>query len=276
MSLTLTAVQQTEYDALVKAEYRSRGHLLRDSMRVKSEVIGASVDFRKVGQIVAQPTAFQQAVTVQDPGYTSATATLVKFTAPIAVDSVQELTVNFDSKMESAMLVGDAMGRRTDQIAIDAVDANPGSTIADGGTNFTYAKYTQVLENFEDNAVPLTDRWVWMSPSNLRALLAAQEFTSIDFTANRILDKGFAREYLGFNIVVIPTMTEGGLPKAGNIRSAFAVHKMGLGMGVGHNLRTEINYIPEKTSWLVNGVFSAGAVVIDNRGILQIDTDETA
>jgi hypothetical protein len=51
---------------------------------------------------------------------------------------------------------------------------------------------------------------------------------------------------------------------------------MSTGMGIGMNFRTEVNYIPQNTSYLVNGVFSAGAVVIDNRGVLAIECDETA
>jgi len=276
MSISLTAVQQTEFDALVKAEYQSKGFLLRDSIRMRHDVVGSAIDFRKVGQIIAAPTAYQQSVTAQDPGYVKATATLAKFTAPIAIDSVQELTVNFDSKMESAMLVADAMGRRSDQITIDAVAADVGDTILNGGTNFTYAKYTQMLENFEDNAVNLDERYVAMSASNFRSLLSAQEFTSIDFTANRVIDTAVARQYLGFNLIIIPSMVEGGLPKTGNIRNAFAWQKMGVGAGIGHNFRTEINYIPEKTSWLVNGIFSMGAVVIDNKGVMMIQCDESA
>ena len=48
MSTSLTAVQQIEFDALVKAEYQSLGFLLRDTVRVRRDVIGASVSFRKV------------------------------------------------------------------------------------------------------------------------------------------------------------------------------------------------------------------------------------
>jgi hypothetical protein len=276
MSTSLTAVQQIEYDALVKAEYRSRGFKLRPGVYNKENVVGRFVDFRKVDQVISVQAAYQQAVTAQDPGYDKAQATLEKYVTPILIDEVQELTVNFDSKMESSMLVADAMGRRSDQIIIDALDADPGSTIANGGTNMTYAKYTQIIEFFEDNAVPLGDRFVAMSGNNFRALLQEQEFTSTFYTANRVLDKGMVREYLGLNVIIIPDMTEGGLPLAGNIRSAFAWHRQSTGMGVGQNFRTEINYIPEKTSWLVNGVFSAGAVVIDNRGVLQVDCDETA
>jgi hypothetical protein len=68
-------------------------------------------------------------------------------------------------------------------------------------------------------------------------------------------------------------MTEGGLPQVGNINQVLAFHKMSTGMGIGKNFRTEINYIAQNTSWLINGIFSAGAVVIDNKGVMAVDCD---
>jgi len=274
MSLSLTNVQQTEFDALVKAEYFSRGFLLRDSIRMRRDVIGNAVQFRKVGEVIAVATGYMQSVTIQDPGYTPETAILVKYTAPTAVDTVQELTVNFDVKMENAMLVADAMGRRSDQITIDAIAADVGATIATAASNFTYAKYTQMIQFFENNAVPLGERFVAMSASNFRSLLAADQFVSTFYTQNRVLDRGFVREYLGFNLIIIPQMTEGGLPLTGTVRTALAWHRQAVGMGIGHDFRTEINYLPRETSWLINGIFSAGATVIDDKGTLAISCDE--
>lgn len=275
MSTSLSVVQQIEFDALVKAEYHSRGFLLRDTVRTRRDVIGYQVSFRKVNQIQAVQTAYLASVVIQDPGYTKADCNLLKYTAPTAVDSVQELTVNFDTKMENAMLVADAMGRRSDQITINAFAADPGDTIVNGGTNMTYAKYTRIIEFFDNNAVPLAERFVAVSANNFRALLQAQEFTSTFYTQNRVLDKGFIREYLGINFIIIPEMAEGGLPKTGNIRKTFAWHKQSTGMAIGHDFRTEINYLPRETSWLINGIFSAGAVVIDNNGVLEVDCDES-
>jgi len=273
MSTSLTAVQQIEYDALVKAEYRSSGFLLRDSMRMKYDVIGAYVNFRKVNQVISVPTAYLQSVVIQDPGYTSVTATLQKFTTPTAVDSVQELTVNFDTKMENALLVAQAMGRRSDQIGINALIADVGSTIPAGGVNFTYVKYTQMMQFFENHGVPLSDRFVAMSASMFQSLLQAEQFTSTFYTQNRVIDVAQVRTYLGFNLIIIPQMTEGGLPynTGTGIQTALAWHKMSSGMAIGHDFRTEIHYLPRETSWLINGVFSAGAVVVDNRGTLAID-----
>jgi hypothetical protein len=275
MSTSLSVVQQIEFDALVKAEYHSRGFLLRDTVRTRRDVIGYQVSFRKVNQIQAVQTAYLASVVIQDPGYAKADCNLLKYTAPTAVDSVQELTVNFDTKMENAMLVADAMGRRSDQITINALAADPGDTILNGGTNMTYAKYTRIIEFFDNNAVPLAERYVAVSANNFRSLLQAQEFTSTFYTQNRVLDKGFIREYLGINFIIIPEMAEGGLPKVGNIRKTFAWHKQSTGMAIGHDFRTEINYLPRETSWLINGIFSAGAVVIDNTGVLEVDCDES-
>ena len=275
MSTSLTAVQQIEFDALVKAEYQSLGFLLRDTVRVRRDVIGASVSFRKVNQIQAVPTGYLQTVVIQDPGYSQYSAIIQKYTAPTAVDSVQELTVNFDAKMENAMLVANALGRRSDQIIINALAAGPGQTIVDGGTNMTYAKYTQAIQFFDNNAVPLPERFAAMSASNFQSLLQANQLVSTFYTQNRVLDKGFVRDYLGINLIVIPEMQEGGLPFASsNIRETFFWHKQSTGMGIGHDFRTEINYLPRETSWLVNGIFSAGAIIIDNLGVLQINCDE--
>jgi len=273
MSQSLTAVQQTDFDELVKAEYRSKGFLLRDSVRTKNDVIGSSVEFRKVDQVISVPTAYLAAVTIQDPDYTKVTCNIQKYTTPTAVDTVQELTVNFDDKMENAMLVGQGMGRRSDQIIIDALAADPGTTIVDGGTNFDYLKFTEIYENFENNAVPKGERYLALSAPMIRSIMQDDQFISTFYTENRILDRGYILEYLGINVITIPQMTEGGLPITGDIQTAFAWHKMSTGMAIGHDFRTEINYLPDRTSWLVNGIFSAGAVVIDNRGVIAIDCD---
>lgn len=278
MSISLTAVQQEEFDALVKAEYRSRGFLLRDTVRTRSDVIGNTCQFRKVGQVIANQQAYQNTIAIQDPGFTAHTATLLKYAAGTAVDEIQELTVNFDSKRELAMVVAMAVGRRSDQIVIDALD-NSGTTntIANGGTNMTYAKLREIVQFFEENAVPISERFLAMSGNNLRALLAADQIISRFYTSNDAVVDGNLnyKELMGTNIRIIPTMTEGGLPKSGDIRTCFAWHKMSTGMAIGQDLKTEINYLPRETSWFVNGLFFAGATAIDTRGIITIDCDES-
>ncbi len=67
---------------------------------------------------------------------------------------------------------------------------------------------------------------------------------------------------------------EGGLPIASSERKLWAFHRDAIGYAEGIAPRTEINYIPEKTSWLVNAVFSAGAIAIDAEGIVEVQTSD--
>jgi len=88
--------------------------------------------------------------------------------------------------------------------------------------------------------------------------------------------QGELNTFLGFMFHVLGDRSEGGLVVDGSLdRSCFAFHKDAVGYGEGIAMRTEINYIAEKTSWLVNEVFSAGAVAIDDEGIVKITCRET-
>ncbi len=278
MAAILTAVQQTEFDAMVKAEYRSRGFRLRDTVTTRTDVIGSTVQFRKVDEVIANAVGFTNTIAIQNPDFTAHTATLVKYAAGTAVDEIEDLTVNFSTKQELAMVVAMAIGRRSDQIIINALYADPGQTIVNGGTNLSYAKLRNVIQYFEENAVPLEERFLAITGNMLRAVLASDQLISRFYTSNDAVVSGTLnyRDVLSMNIRVIPSMTEGGLPNpTGNIYSALAWHKMSTGMGIGQDLRTEINYLPRETSWFVNGLFYAGAVVIDNRGVFRIDCDSS-
>lgn len=283
MSLSLTQVQQTEFDELVKLEYRAKGFKLRDTIRTRTDVIGNTVQFRKVGQVIAQQTGYQNTIPIQDPGFTPHVATLLKWTAGTAVDEVQELTVNFDAKRELAMTVAMAIGRRNDQIIIDALNASGTPNIipvgfgGGGNQNMTYAKMLKIREYFDDLSVPIEERFVAMSANNLSALMVDKHFTSRFYTSEDAVKTGTLdyRDVLGVNIRIIPQMTEGGLPLAGNIRTCFAWHKMSSGFGLGMDMRVEVNYLPREVSWFVAGLFFAGAVAIDTRGIVTIACDES-
>ncbi len=282
MPQSLSNVEQVEFDAMVKLEYRSRGFILRDTTRVRTDVVGATCQFRKVGQVIANPVAYQNTVAIQDPGFTALTATLVKYAAGTAVDEIQDLTVNFDTKRELAMVVAMAIGRRSDQIIIDALGAGGSdqATIAAGGTNMSYAKMRNVVQYFEQDAVPIEERYIAMSGNNLRALLNDDHITSRFFTSNDTVVDGSLqyKDLLSMNVRIIPDMTEGGLPigvTAANVRNCYAWHKMAMGMAIGQDMRTEVNYLPRETSWFVNGLFFAGAVTIDNRGVFFVNADES-
>ena len=90
------------------------------------------------------------------------------------------------------------------------------------------------------------------------------------------LVQGDITSFMGFNFITIGDRSEGGLTGggSGSTRKVYAYHKMAVGMAESMAIRSEINYIPEKTSWLVSSMFSAGAIAIDAGGCVDITCTE--
>ncbi len=138
------------------------------------------------------------------------------------------------------------------------------------------AKLRRAKKLLDAANVPMEGRCMVISASGLEGLLGETQTTSADFNSVRALVSGDIDTFLGFKFVTIGDRSEGGLPIDGSLdRTCYAFHRDAVGMGIGMNQRTEINYVPEKTSFLVNSMFSAGAVAIDDEGIVKITCRES-
>ena len=109
--------------------------------------------------------------------------------------------------------------------------------------------------------------------NGLAALLDETELTSSDFATVKALSMGEINTFLGFRFIMLGDRDEGGLPLP-STRTSFAFHRDAVGMGISMNQKSEINYVPEKTSFLVSSMFSAGAIAIDDEGIVKISSTE--
>jgi hypothetical protein len=78
-----------------------------------------------------------------------------------------------------------------------------------------------------------------------------------------------AKRWLGFMF-----FTHSGLTLTGSSRDCHAYHKSAVGLATGADIRTEINYIPEKVSNLITSYMSMAAVMIDNLGAIEVQVTE--
>jgi len=202
-------------------------------------------------------------------------ATLQNWNAPEYTDIFDQAAVNFDEQSELAEAIAMAIGRREDQLIIDAAVAGTGSTVAAGGTNLTVAKLRAGAKNLNKAGVPSKDRHILVSAEGLDSMLGETEATSSDFAVVKALVQGEIDTFVSFKFHTIEDRDEGGLPIAANIRSTMGYHMKGIGIAVGIGPKTEVNYIAQKTSWLANGILKAGAVARDPEGIVTIETDES-
>jgi hypothetical protein len=280
MSISLSNAFVTLFDAEVKQAYQGKAMLV-PAVRQRRGVEGSTVKFPKVGRGVATVRVPQTDVTPLNVGFSSVTLTLADYNAAEYSDIFSQAKVNFDERQELVQVVAGAMGRRQDQMILDALGASSTSlTVANsiGGstTNMNVAKLREAKRLLDKGNVPPDGRHIIIHANGLSNLLSETSVTSSDFNSVKALVQGDINTFLGFQFHVLGDRSEGGLAIDGSLdRTCFAFHKDAVGYGEGIAMRTEINYIAEKTSWLVNEVFSAGAVAIDDEGIVKITCRET-
>lgn len=277
MAQSLTNAFVTLFDEEVKQAYQGEA-LLRGTMRTRTGVQGNTVKFPKIGKGVATVRVPQTDVTPLNVTYSQVTATMTDYIAAEYSDIFHQGKVNFDERRELVQVVSKSIARRMDQLCIDALNAAASpSTVATsvGGaaSNMNIDKLRAAAKALNEKNVPAEGRHLLMHSSQLDALLGETETTSSDFASVRALVRGEINSFMGFNIITMGDRDEGGVPKP-STRTCFAWHQDSMGYAESMSQKSEVNYIPEKTSFLVSSMFSAGAVAIDDEGIVKISCTE--
>lgn len=281
MAISLSNAFVTLFDAEVKQAYQGKAQLV-GAVRQRRGVESSTVKFPKVGRGVATARVSQSDVTPMNVGFSNVTCTLGDWNAAEYSDIFSQQKVNFDERSELVQVVGNAIGRRQDQLILDALNASSTSlTVSNdiGGTdtNMNVAKLREAKKLLDKNNVPMDGRHIIVHANSLSAMLGETSVTSSDFNTVKALVQGEINTFLGFTFHVLGDRSEGGLPIDGSSdRTLYAFHRDAIGYAEGIAPRTEINYVPEKTSWLVNALFSAGAISIDDEGIVKITARDTA
>ena len=283
MSTNLSPAFETMFNSEVHHAYQS-SRTLDGVCRMKNGVIGSTYKWPKLAAGVATERTAQTDVVPLNSVFSSISATLADWSASEYSDVFNNAKVSFEERNELATVVGSAIGRRYDQIIIDSIiAASAGTTVANtvvttgsaGASNLNVGKLIAAKKAMDAANVPPGDRHLICHANNIAGLLGDERAVSSDYSSIRALSAGQINSYLGFQFHVLGTRTEGGVPVDGSSdRTVVAFHKSAVGCAVGINPRTEINYVPEKTSWLVTTMLSMGAVAIDTDGIVDITCRE--
>jgi len=277
MAQNVTTAFVTLFESEVKQAYQSES-ILRGTMRTRTGVQGNTVKFPKIGKGVATPRINQTDVTPLNVTYSQVTANMSDFIAAEYSDIFHQTHINFDERRELVEVVSKAIARRMDQICIDALDAaaspsTVATSIGGAASNMNIEKLRATAKAMNEKNVPSEGRYLLMHASQLDSLLGETEITSADFASVKALVRGEISSFMGFQVLTMGDRDEGGVPKP-STRTCFAWHKDSLGYAESMAQKTEVNYIAEKTSFLVSSMFSAGAVAIDDEGIVKISCTE--
>ena len=277
MAVGISSAYVQLFDAEVKQAYQA-SRALAGVTRERTNVEGNQVKFPKNGKGTATVRVPQTDVTPLNVTYSQVTASMSDYIAAEYSDIFHQAKVNFDERRELVQVVGNAIGRRMDQLVIDALNAasSPSTVGTDVGgttTNLNLAKLLAAKKALDAKNVPQEGRCMVIHANGLSALLDETELTSSDFATVKSLSRGELDSFLGFRFVMLGDRDEGGLPLP-STRTSFAFHRDAVGLGISMNQKSEINYVPEKTSFLVSSMFSAGAIAIDDEGIVKISSTE--
>lgn len=284
MATTLSPAFVTLFEAEVHQAYQSSA-TLRNVARMRTGVEGSTAKFPILAKGSASVRTPSTDVVPLNGTFSSVTATLTDYVASEYSDIFNQAKINFDERQELAKLVGNAIGRREDQIIIDALIAgSAGTTVANtvvtsgsgSASDLNVGKIIEAKKGMDAKSVPPTDRHMIIHANSLASLLGDERAISADFAQVQALVRGEVNSFMGFTIHMIGDRDEGGLPKDGsNDRTCLAFHRDAIGCAVGIPPKTEVNYIPEKTSFLVTAMYSAGAIVIDANGLVDITCRES-
>jgi hypothetical protein len=273
MALDINDAFVKQFESEVHMAYQRMGSKLRNTTRFKGNVKGTSTTFQKVGTGVAGTKSRHGNVPVMSIDHTNVECTLGDYYAADYIDKLDELKINHDERMVVTQSAAAAVGRKSDELIIAALDGTS-NTITESGTDgLTQAKIETVFATFGDNDVPEDgERYFVVSPTAWTDLLGIAAFADADFVGSDDLPyKGgmVARRWLGFM-----WMTFSGLDITTNIRKNFAYHRSAIGLASGAEVSTELNYIPEKAAHLATSMMSQGAVLIDSRGVYEVQAYE--
>ena len=274
MSATITNAFITQFEAEVHMAYQRQGSKLKNLVRTVNGVSGESVKFQKVGTGEASTKARHSEVVAMNISHTNVTATLADYYASDYVDKLDELKTNIDERSVIANNAAYALGRKTDSILTDAMSSattlanNAGASGGSPATDMNIDKFKEMQELFGTNNVPDDNQRYWaIGPSQWSDLLADDQWTRAEYIGTAELPfSGMnytAKRFLGFL-----TFVHSGLDTSGSTdRHTICWHKTSMGLGVGSEVRTEVNYIPEKVAHLMTSYLSMGSIMIDTNGI---------
>lgn len=274
MSTSLDTAFIKQFEREVHEAYQRQGSKLRNTVRSINNVKGASTTFQKVGKGTASTKSTHGMVPVMNLDHTNVECTLQDFYAGDWVDHLDELKTNIPERQVIAAAGANALGRKTDELIINALATASTHVVVEANTGLTKQKVLDAFEIFGANDVPDDgQRYAVIGWKQWTNLLALPEFSNADYVGQASLPYATstqAKQWLG--TIWIP---HSGLPVASDIRKCFFFHKTAIGHASGSDVQSDISWHGDRAAHFVNNMMSQGASLIDAAGVVVIECDET-
>lgn len=285
MALQITNSFVRQYESDVHDEFQRRGTKLLSTIRWKSEVVGTSTTFQKIGTGTATTKSRHGTITPMNQDHTAIVCTLSDFYAGDFVDKLDESKINIDERQAIARGGANAIGRKVDDQIITILNSTTQATQAWVLTSAATirASLVEMVEALDANDVDDDgDRWGLLTPRAWSQALMVNEFSSADFVGADLpfVKRTQARSWMGVN-----WMRHTGLPGvATTTANVYVYHKMSTGYasaahGGGNSdngpIVSDITWHGDRASHFVNNMMSGGSCLIDDLGVIEGSLNDT-
>ena len=270
MSTTVDQSFVRHFQAEVHLQYQQMGSKLRNTVRTKDSIVGASTTFQKVGKGTASTKARHGKVPVMNVDHEPIECLLYDFYAGDWVDKLDELKTNINEQQVVAKAGAYALGRKTDELVVTELEKiEAGQDAGNGADGLTKAKVLTAFEMLGEADVPDDgERYAIIGWKQWSDLLGIEEFANADYIGDDQLPwKGTqAKRWLG-----TLWMPHSGLIKdESDIRNCYWYHKTAVGHAVASDVKTDITWHGDRAAHFVNNMMSQGACLIDRDGIVRM------
>jgi len=271
MSVSVDKAFIKQFEADVHLAYQQIGTKLRATVRSKNNIVGASTTFQKVGKGTASTKSRHGLVPVMNLDHEPVECLLQDYYAGDWVDALDELKTNVDERRVVASAGAYALGRKTDELIINALNMAT-TSVGDYSAGITKESVLAAIEKLNQNDVPDDgQRFAVVGVHQWNELLSMEEFVSSDYIGEQypLLTGSESKKWMGIIWVL-----HNGLPLDGAKRDCFIYHKSAIGHACGQDVKTDISWHGERAANFVSNSMSQGAVLIDAAGIVRVKCDD--
>ena len=292
MSTSIDTSFVTSYEARVKHVFQRDGSYLKDSVRLRTDVVGSTAVFNKVGKGVATTKSRHGTITPMNQSHTAPSCTIADFYAGDWVDKLDEAKININERDVVAEGGARALGRKVDDQITTILDST-GSTIITLVVTSKAAILATAVEFAEaawDNDVP-NDGQVYaiVTPRFWSQLSLLDQFSDSDwvrtdgqtFVKGPDIGSGRWKDWNG-----IKWKMQTGLPGAGTATAkCFVYHKMALAYAIAkaagniagnQSVGADITWHGDRAAHFVNHMMSGQGCMIDDTGVIEGNLDDLA
>ena len=292
MSTSITTAFITDYSEKVHEVFQRRGSYLKDAVRLKTDVVGSTAVFQKIGKGIATTKARHGTITQMNQQHTAPSCTIADFYAGDFVDKLDESKININERDAIASGGAMALGRKVDDQITTVLDSTSSSVITITVTSKATVLATAIefAEAAWDNDVP-NDGEVYavISSRYWSQLMTVDQFMNADyvradgmaFVAGPTIGGGRWKDWMG-----IKWKMQTGLPGACTATSkVFIWHKTAVAYAIAasagnvagnQSVGADITWHGDRAAHFVNHMMSGQACMIDDTGVIEGNLDDTA